>query len=868
MHNTKIDHLNYGTYANPNGKSFKSSFSNEIRFSSLNQKDLPGYNFASSSTEQPVFHKGSNNYASYAFANEKSYYDLDKQQDLSTSSVINDSYNSAEFEYFGDEDLCDKFLHTDLISNNTTDFTQLDKLSANKSSSNTFISKATHNMSNDECYNDLFQGFLNYSPEELFDHLSPQETKLFDEKSHEISIDSEELDIFTQPQKKKREISVIASRKSTRTYPFSRCSKILTDFPLNNVDSCNRFLSNSFLKELYFHSGISPSDSENYEKNILSFTKDAKQSSNSRSASQSRYIYDIRKPFEIPVVTVNAVILQDSVTPISEIGIYASKSMFDRFVPRSASCQSAYEIPIFNSKTVDTAEERNKNINFKKISKPETVSAESSLKGTVKSLSSEAVPNNSSTNSRDKIWDVGGLDTPTFWANCDLKNITLEAPDHSKMAVKTDVHFSPTKLVQDIGNYKIPTRKNTKTELPNKVDINARSLKLSFESHTKDETPLLALKKPGNNRMFKMSVRENPLTSSKPSWYITSYDLSATANDEISTSSAKSFSDSIQLASKSISGIPVSSIYFCTDKTVKSLFSEAVTTGSIVKQQANNIFSKPLENDEKKAVKKNIVENMNLKPPVGYYKSKYTAQVEHNFVECFKEIDDFVQQFDAKTEIIVSNGAAAIAAATSVKNITRKTPISLNDCKKKASSLKSQYSVGIITKPTTSSAPANLNIGSEKKHNVVAELKHSFSKDIDKLKSHSSKDTIFNELLQSVPERSLTERKLTRRHEPITPYEKVIKELTREIDTLKSMRSRQVSEHMKNDSPESFEKAPVYSSKPTGYRKMTTKKTQLFTDSSDNVADEKNENKGGKKLREVLHAVKVKVKCRLTNEKT
>lgn len=865
MHNTKIDHLNYGTYAKPNEESFKnyqSSFSNEIWFSSLNQKDFSSYNFASNSTEQPAFYKRSNSYTSYAFANEKSYYDLDKQQDLSKSSVINDNYNVTEFKKFGDEDLYNKSFHTDLISNNTTGSAQLDRLSAIQSSSDTFISNNTYTMSNDEYFNDLFQGFLNYSPEELFDHLSPQEMKLFDEKSHEIRIDSEELDIFTQPQRKKRKISVITNRKST--YPSSRCSRILTDFPLNNINSFNRFSSNSFLRELYFHSGRSPSDSENHEKSILSFTKNAKNPSNVL-ASRNCYSNNIGKLFEIPVVTVNAVILQNPVTPISEIGISASKSIVDRFVPRSASCQSVYEIPIFNPKTVDTAEERNNNIDFKKALKPKPVSAESSLKCSVKSLSSEVFPSNSPNSGRDNIWGVSSLDTPTFWANCDLKNITLEAPDYFKMAVKPDGYFGPTKIVQNIDNYRIPTtKKNTKIELSNEADIKVHSFKLSFESHTKDETPLLPLKKPGHNRMFKMSMRENPLTSSKPSWYITSYGHSTTANDKNFTSSANSFSDSFELTSKSVSGIPVSSIYFCADKTVKSLFSEDATTGSIVKKQANNFFSKPLENNEEKAVEENIVETMNLKSPESHYKSKYTAQVEHNFVECFKEIDDFVQKFDAKTEIIVSNG---VAAAASVKKTSRKTPISLNDCKKKEFSLTSQSSVGVMTKPITSSAPANLNIGSEKKHNVITGLKHSFSKDIDKLKSHYSKDTIFNELLQAVPERSLTERKLTRRHKPTTPYERVIKELTQEIDTLKSMRSRQVLEHMENDSSESFKKNLVCSSKTTGHRKTTSKKTQQFTDSSDNVADDKNESKGGKKLREVLHAAKFKVKYRLTNEK-
>lgn len=161
--------------------------------------------------------------------------------------------------------------------------------------------------------------------------------------------------------------------------------------------------------------------------------------------------------------------------------------------------------------------------------------------------------------------------------------------------------------------------------------------------------PKMSARPKSSSKMFTMSMRDKPYSPPKPSWYKASY---GTAHVKIAP--PEIHSTSLDFTSKSAGGMPVTSIYLQVGNKSKSPAEDLEVDG---------------DEDVPKVVEEEP-ENPNMS--FGNWKDKYTAQVQQNFAGCFDDIDDFIEEFNAKTDVIVEYAAAAAATLTASTQESRK----------------------------------------------------------------------------------------------------------------------------------------------------------------------------------------------------
>lgn len=155
-----------------------------------------------------------------------------------------------------------------------------------------------------------------------------------------------------------------------------------------------------------------------------------------------------------------------------------------------------------------------------------------------------------------------------------------------------------------------------------------------------------------SSKMFTMSLRDKPYSPPKPSWYKASYASAVVKAPPVEPE----FLDLAEF-SKSAGGMPVTSIYLRQEKEVEKALVAAKADGKV-------------------EVEVKVDSNTPEDPDFGNWKDKYTAQVQQNFAGCFNDIDDFIQEFDAKTDVILEH---AVAAATAISTASASTPKSWSE---------------------------------------------------------------------------------------------------------------------------------------------------------------------------------------------
>lgn len=156
--------------------------------------------------------------------------------------------------------------------------------------------------------------------------------------------------------------------------------------------------------------------------------------------------------------------------------------------------------------------------------------------------------------------------------------------------------------------------------------------------------------RPKSSKMFTMSIRHKPYSPPKPSWYKASYDITSDDGMEpavVTSKCAENFN-----SSKSAGGMPVSSIYL---RLAKAPEANA--------EKPSNGDAKESGEKKKRPAPKGEENLEEIDTPFGNWKEKYAQKVQQNFVGCFDDIDDFIQEFNAKTVSIVETAAAAATAA-------------------------------------------------------------------------------------------------------------------------------------------------------------------------------------------------------------
>jgi hypothetical protein len=799
---------------------------------------------------------------SYVLASEGFYYSSKKNRILPVSPDINDNYDLTELKFLSDEeDFYDDIFESSLKADNIVQSEQLPALhfSIDKPHSRSApISHAnTHSTS-------LFQGFMDYSPEELFNHLSPQELKVFNKKSPQVNCGLDELDVLAQPKGRRREMSVIANRKSSYIYTTSKRPRIATDCSFNRKTSLSLGSYNSFLSELHVNLGMNLPDSKHGGKSLFKSMANTNQSTPSLKL-QKPYLDDIQKHFESPVIAVNAAVLQyESDVPRPKHNSRAGRPLSDGFPPIPTSGQSVIKTSIVNDETVKAVKNE-----FIKSSLDTSFGIDNETNEPMSNVffksASSVYPNNVlSSQGREQKQDKKIIDTPTLWANGGLNNITLGAYEHSKEINKPeDMMFS---IIPSQTEKILKSSASTGIKFSNPVSQDAENLReVPFKSSLGDENSVNMIKRPRNSRMFTMSVREKPHTPSKPSWYFASHSPPNTTTSEIST---ELLLDTSLFAAKSAGGMPVSSIYLYVDREAEPPVPKVDTT-DLVDEQLEVTASKFFKKNKEEMIEEKHIRSMEkVKPSSIDLKSKHTQQVENKFAGCFEEIDEFVQEFDARTKDIVNNATAVAAAAAAAVISANTTPAFSEDGNNTFSSFKSDNSAGFNVKPAITASSADPSITLEKKFSVIAELKRSFSKDARKLTSQSSKDVGSSQSLQPVPEDSSAKSKSTKRSKSAISYDSAIEELSQEIDTLKSAKSNRISSHSGKRSLEASSKYSLDNADTSSHGTTIRKKTPTSTGSTDKaVVMTKSENGGGKKLRGVLHAVTFKVRSKFGRDK-
>lgn len=329
-------------------------------------------------------------------------------------------------------------------------------------------------------------------------------------------------------------------------------------------------------------------------------------------------------------------------------------------------------------------------------------------------------------------------------------------------------------------------------------------------SKSSDIAPALH-KKPFSSKMFKMSLREKPYSPPKPSWYIASYGHTNTPSPTPSEEVAMRPSTAITTArhtATTAGGLPVSSIYLCSANN-SARRSRPATAGAALSRPENMEDVERLLNEDTIGANKengvDIIEDasgQNIEEeeevdstdsePLSW-KDKYAVKVERNFDGCFDDVDDFVQEFNAKTVSIVETAVAAVAAMSSPSSIE-------SDGKKSlASSFWSQPSTG--RKSRQSARSNNSKHSRTKPNNRVATAPSAPVREKSSQIDDSTESSIFKKGSQvmdsaalnrrlSLSVRPATARSVSKPSKAVTPYEEAIEELLHDIGTLKSIKSQ------------------------------------------------------------------------------
>ena len=801
---------------------------------------------------------------SYILASEGFYYSSKKNRILPVTPDGTENNNLTELKFHSDEeDFYEDIFESSLKVSNPA---QAKRLSALRLSIDRSLSRSAPIPHTNTHSNNLFQGFMDYSPEELFNHLSPQELKGFNKKSPQVNCDVDEVDVPAQPKGRRREMSVIANRKSSYFHTSSKRPR--TDYSPSKDSSLNTDSYNSFLNELYVNLGMNPSDSKNDEKDLFRSMANTNESTTSLKLQKSHF-EDIEKHFAYSVKSVDTPALQYGPdVPRSKDDSHASKSLSDGFPPVHTPGLSVFGTSFANdgaAKTVnnklnesalDTSPEIDNKVN-------EPVS-----NVFVKSASSVHSRDLLKNGGREKEQDKNITDTSTLRVDGGLDNITLGAFDHTE---KTSAPEPP--MFSDIPSQTEETLMgpaNTCIEFSNPVSQNTGNLReVPFDSALEDEQSANMTNRARNSPMFTMSVREESHIPSKPSWYITPHSHQNTAISGMSTNITDPLLDTALFATKSAGGMPVSSIYFYVDRETEPL-APKVGTGELVDEHLEVTASKFSKEDGEEIIEKKHIGSMDsMKSSTVDWKRKYTQQVEHNFAGCFEEIDEFVQEFDARTKDIVNNATAAAAAAAAAAVISANTtPAFSEDDISTFSSFKNDSSAGLRVKPTITSSSTDQSITIEKKFSTISDLKRSFSKDARKLKTQQSKEFGSIKPLQPVSESSSAKNETTKRSKSITSYDDAIEELSQEIGTLKSEENNRISSHSNKSSMEASSKSSLDNTDDSIHTTKTRKKASPSTDSTDKAVEiTKSDNGSGKKLRGVFHAVTFKVRSKFGSDK-
>lgn len=164
--------------------------------------------------------------------------------------------------------------------------------------------------------------------------------------------------------------------------------------------------------------------------------------------------------------------------------------------------------------------------------------------------------------------------------------------------------------------------------------------------------------RPKSSRMFTMNVRSIPYSPPKPSWYKAAYE--PPTEKSLHTITSADNSSKSNPPSKSAGGMPVSSIYLSLDKDFELKKKKKVKTG---------VGETGVGEQKDKSHVVTKVPKENAVPEPLSWKEMYTERVHQNFAGCFDDIDDFIQEFNAKTVSIVENAAAAAAAAVTAASV-------------------------------------------------------------------------------------------------------------------------------------------------------------------------------------------------------
>ncbi|KAF5097200.1 hypothetical protein D0Z00_002477 [Geotrichum galactomycetum] len=581
---------------------------------------------------------------------------------------------------------------------------------------------------------------------------------------------------------------------------------------------------------------------------------------------QKPYPDDIEKHFEPSMMNVDAAVLQYGLD-VPKLGddSRVGKPLSDGFPPTPTSDHFVPETSIANDEAVEAVNNEFTKSDQGTSSGIDEKANEPMSNVFVKSASSVHPNNLLNYQGKEQNQDKKIIDTPTLWVNGGLNNITLGAYERTE-EISTPKTLMCSVLPSDTEEI-LKSPISTGIKFSNPADENAGDLgEIPFESSLEDENSSNMINKSRNSRMFTMNVREKPHMPSKPSWYGASYSHPDTTTSGMSSNMTESLLDTSLFATKSACGMPVSSIYLYVDREAEAPIPKVDTTDLIDEQLDVTATKLSKESEEEIIEKKHIGSMEKSKLSSIDWKSKYTQQVEHNFAGCFEEIDEFVQEFDARTKDIVDNATAIAAAAAVISANT--TPAFSEDGNNTSSSFKSGTSAGFRFNPAVTSSSANPSITSEKKFSGVSDLKRSFTKDARKMKSQTSKDVGSSKSLQPVSEIFPVKSKATKRSKSATSYDEAIEELSQEISTLKSAKSNQISSHSNKSSLEASSNSFLGNADTGSHATTISKKTSPSTHSTDKAVDTmKSENGSGKKLRGVLHAVTFKVRSKFGSDK-